>query len=378
MHLEDVDAVVEGGEEEEARQKGSSLMASGIVGGNLRDHNDETDSSQATAILVSRRCTLRSRKTAQTRANGVCLDPLLRAVRISSILELTATVRSCQKQQSDESRCKFFLWDTDAHNREAAALSNNSRTETRHAEPATPSRRQPSPPPPYTIETGTSGANRKRSRTIVDLDDDYGLDQADDEFNNELDHVMTQVETPSKVVKTSEFATPATRRKLPWQKDQSAATGLQTPQTGGRASMDPFNTRLTATGVAQSTPTRNDHQDGTPQIATPSSSFETPTPGRFRNVSAEDLARDVFGLLQDSSVRLTSETENELKGLLSRHAKSAEGSRRGRDVLRTTVRAKDAKIAELTYRVNTLEAELEAEKEMKKHLQWELGAQSDT
>jgi hypothetical protein len=31
MHLEDVDAVVEGGEEEEARQKGSSLMASGIV-----------------------------------------------------------------------------------------------------------------------------------------------------------------------------------------------------------------------------------------------------------------------------------------------------------------------------------------------------------
>jgi hypothetical protein len=293
-------------------------------------------------------------------------------------LELTSTVRSCQKQMSDESRCKFFLWDTDAHNREAAALSNNSRTEPGHTEPATPSRRQPSPPPHYTIETGASGPSRKRSRTIDDLDDNYGLDQADDDFNNELDHVMTEVETPSKAVKTSKLSTPATRRKLPWQMDQPATTGLQTPQTGGRTSKDPFTTRLTTTGGAHLTPSRNDHHDDTPQIATPSSSFETPTPSRFRNVSAEDLVRDVFGLLQDSSVRLASETENELKGLLSRHTKNAEGLRRGRDVLRTTVKAKDAKITELTYRVNTLEAELEAEKEMKKHLQWELGAQSDT
>ena len=115
----------------------------------------------------------------------------------------------------------------------------------------------------------------------------------------------------------------------------------------------------------------------TQQTATPSSSFETPTPSRFRNVSAEDLVRDVFSLLQEGSVRLASDTEDNLKNLLSKHAKTAEGLRRGRDVIRTTVKAKEAKITELTYRVSTLEAELEAEKEMVKHLQWELGAQSD-
>lgn len=43
--------------------------------------------------------------------------------------------------------------------------------------------------------------------------------------------------------------------------------------------------------------------------------------------------------------------------------------------MRATVKAKDARIAELTYRIGTLEAELEAEKAMVKHLEWE--AQSD-
>jgi hypothetical protein len=289
--------------------------------------------------------------------------------------------RSCQKQMSDESRCKFFLWDADAHKREAAALSNNNRTE-RHADATTtPSRRQPSPPPPYTVQTGSTNPTHKRSRTDTDFDDDYGLDQADDDFNDELDHVMAQVDTPSKAVKTSAFATPSTRRKLPWQMDQPSTSinGLQTPQTVARTSRDPFNTRLTTSGGAHLTPSRNvDHDHDGHEAATPSSSADTPTPSRFRNVSAEDLTRDVFSLLQNSNVRLASDTENELKSLLSRHSKSAEGLRRGRDVIRTTVKAKDAKITELTYRVNTLEAELEAEREMKKHLQWELDAQSDT
>lgn len=85
----------------------------------------------------------------------------------------------------------------------------------------------------------------------------------------------------------------------------------------------------------------------------------------------DDLVHDVFGLLQEASVQFNAQTENALKDMLSKHARSAEGYRRGRDVIRTTVKAKDAKITELTYRVSTLEAELEAEKAMVKHLQWE-------
>jgi hypothetical protein len=186
---------------------------------------------------------------------------------------------------------------------------------------------------------------------------------------------MTAVETPSKAVKTSEYATPSTRRKLPWQIDRptpSSGIGLQTPQTGKRTAVDPFNTRLPTPGGALATPSRlHAFDDENNQTATPSSSFETPTPNRFRNVLPDDLVQHVFDLLQDGNVRLAADTKTELQDLLSKHAKSAEGFMRGRDVIRSTVKAKDAKITELAYRVSTLEAELEAEKAMVKHLQWE-------
>lgn len=185
---------------------------------------------------------------------------------------------------------------------------------------------------------------------------------------------MTAVETPHKAVKTSEYATPATtRRKLPWQIDQPAKTetGLQTPQTDKKAPLDPFNTRLNTPGKAL-TPLRTTEMD---VAATGPSSVETPTPSRFRNIAPDDLARDVFDLLRDGNIRLGADTQSDLKDLLSKHAKSAEGFKRGRDVIRSTVKAKDAKITELTYRVSTLEAELEAERAMVKHLQWEAGDQ---
>ncbi|KAH7408238.1 hypothetical protein DE146DRAFT_675321 [Phaeosphaeria sp. MPI-PUGE-AT-0046c] len=287
--------------------------------------------------------------------------------------------RTCQKQNNDKTRCKFFLWDTDAHPREAAALSSNARTEPGHYEPTTPSRQRPSPPPPYTTGADAAGSSRKRTHATIDLEDEYGLDQTDDAFNHELENVLTAVETPHKAVKTSEYATPATtRRKLPWQMDQPGArnvTGLQTPQTDKGAPLDPFNTRL-ATSSEALTPSRtkdmNDEKDSTPMSV---SSIETPTPSRFRNIAPDDLVRDVFDLLREGNIRLEAETQHGLKDLLSKHAKSAEGFRRGRDVIRSTVKAKDAKITELTYRITTLEAELEAEKAMIKHLQWEAGAQ---
>jgi hypothetical protein len=306
-----------------------------------------------------------------------CKDPL---PHHSALLTNDPLVRSCQKQQTDEARCKFFLWDSDAHQREAAALSNNARTEAAPAELTTPARRKPSPPPTYATKTTASGPSRKRNHAVIDLDDDYGIEEADDAFNTELESVMTAAETPSKAIKTSAFATPSTRRKLPWQTDSKATvngTGLQTPQTGGRIHSDnPFSTRLNTPGSALFTPSKSmGLDDDTHQATAPSSPFETPTPSRFRNVSTEDLSQDVFNLLHDGHVQLSSETETALKGLLTKYAKSAEGLKRGRDVIRTTVKAKDAKITELAYRVSTLEAELEAEKAMVKHLQWEAGVE---
>jgi hypothetical protein len=335
-----------------------------------------TDNPQATATLDCPQSILKSRSKARIRASGVRTHfPTIPTLHTNGPL-----VRSCQKQQTDEARCNFFLWDSDAHQREAAALSNNARTEVAPSELSTPARRKPSLPPPHVTKSAASEPSQKRNHVVIDLDDEYGIEEADDAFNTELESAMIAAETPSKAIKTSEFATPSTRRKLPWQMAPTTTangTGLQTPQTGGRIhSVDPFNTRLSTPGSALFTSSKsNGLDDDTHQTTAPSSPFETPTPSRFRHVSAEDLSQDVFNILQDGNVRLSSETETALKALLTKYAKNAEGLKRGRDVQRTTVKAKDAKITELAYRVSTLEAELEAEKAMVKHLQWEAGVE---
>ncbi|CBX95549.1 hypothetical protein LEMA_P027010.1 [Plenodomus lingam JN3] len=276
--------------------------------------------------------------------------------------------RSCQKP--DGARCGFFLWDDQAQPREQAVLMNNSRTE---PSPITPSKRQQSPPPPYTVEINPSASNsRKRPRSDRNQSDEYGLEQADDDFNTELNQVMTEVETPNKAAKTSSVATPS-RRKLPWQ-PHGSSHGLQTPQTDRKASGDASAFSKSIAGRSLFTPSEADESDSH-QAATSVLSCETPTPVRFKNVGVEDLVGEVLALLRESNTQLKSHTESDIRALLAKHSKSAEGYKRGRDVLRTTIKAKDAKITELNFRINTLEAELEAEKAMVKHLQWE--AQGD-
>jgi hypothetical protein len=107
------------------------------------------------------------------------------------------------------------------------------------------------------------------------------------------------------------------------------------------------------------------------EIAAPSPNG-TPTPARFKNVSESDLARDVFDVLRDVNVQLDEQARANLAAVLSRHATIAEGVKRGREVARASAAAKTAKVTELTYRVSTLEAELEAEKAKVAHLQWSL------
>ncbi|KAF2627982.1 hypothetical protein BU25DRAFT_448416 [Macroventuria anomochaeta] len=282
--------------------------------------------------------------------------------------------RTCQKQQNDKSRCKFFLWDGDAHPREAAALANNTRTEPSHTTPKTLSKR-PVSPPPYTIESGRGETSRKRGRaTSIDLDDEYGFEATDEAFKNELDHVMTAVETPRKAARTGELATPSTKRTLPWNQIAANANGLQTPQTTRTVQADPFSSRLSRSLLTPSRPTDAAHWTATPS----SSPYETPTPSRFKDVGQDDLVRDVFALLHDANIKLSITTENDLHTLLSKHTKAAEALKRGRDVTRSTIKARDAKITELSYRISTLEAELEAAEATVKHLQWEVQNKAHT
>ncbi|KAJ8117251.1 hypothetical protein OPT61_g1506 [Boeremia exigua] len=278
--------------------------------------------------------------------------------------------RTCQKQQDDKSWCRFFLWDSEAHPREAAALADNSRTESLHTK--TPTKRPASPPPPYMTGLENSRASRKRDRaTSIDREDEYGFAVTKEAFKDELNHVMAAVETPRKAVKTSEIATPSTRRTLPWNKDESH--GLQTPQSARAVQVDPSSC---SAGKHLLTPSRS--VGASHRTTTSSSSHcDTPTPSRFKDVGGDDLTHDVFSLLQDAGVKLDATAGIDLKVLLSKHTKSAEGLKRGREIARSSIKARDAKITELSYRISTLEAELEAEKALVKHLQWEVETGED-
>ncbi|KAF2650156.1 hypothetical protein K491DRAFT_683239 [Lophiostoma macrostomum CBS 122681] len=286
---------------------------------------------------------------------------------------------SCQKQRDDPRSCKFFLWDSDAKPREQRALQSNSRTEPNRTN-ATPTRpqRDISPPPPYTVESGPSESVRKRNRALVDEDededeDDYGFDREDTEFDNELNRAVVAAETPRKAARTESHTTP--RRTLPWDTERNVAAGsLPTPQTDQRTK-DPFSTRFSQPGGSFLTPSRFHDEDAQRQTVTPASSpFDTPTPARFKDVGTEkpdDIVQDVFGLLREEGVVLDTKPESSLRRLLEKHARRAEGANQGREVARRHMVAKDARITELTYKNNTLQAELEAEKATITMMVWE-------
>ncbi|PVH99511.1 hypothetical protein DM02DRAFT_594241 [Periconia macrospinosa] len=291
--------------------------------------------------------------------------------------------RTCQKEQSDDSRCKFFLWDTDAAPREKAALANNSRTEPGRANAVTPSRTKAvSPPSPLPPASTSSNSTRKRMRASYQSDDEdeYGFGDNTATFDEELDNIVTAVETPSKKARIEDAFTTPKRRKLPWQKDEPSSNtyGLQTPQTENRALANPFTTK--APLDIFTTPSKPTSLDaGSIQTMTPSSSpMETPTPSRFKSVATEgDVVRDIFGVLSRANVKLDEQTTRDITAVLSKYVTLSEGVKKGRDVARASVKAKDAKITELTYRVNTLEAELEAERATVAHLQWRAEHEED-
>jgi hypothetical protein len=280
-------------------------------------------------------------------------------------------------QKDDPKRCKFFLWDSDAKPREQSALQNNSRTEPRPSrtnETPTRPQRAASPPPPYTTEAAS--AVRKRNRALVDEDeDDFGFDQGDAAFGHELDRAMVAAETPRKAAKTESHTTP--RRRLPWDTERSgAASGMPTPQTEPRTK-EPFQTRFAQPGGSFLTPSRFHDEDHRQTMTPASSPFDTPTPSRFKDVKPDDIVQDVFGLLHEEGITLGTKTESNLKRLLEKHARRAEGANKGREVARLQIKAKDAKITELTHMNNTLQAEVEAAKATMEHMTWERDNESE-
>ncbi|KAG9615323.1 hypothetical protein KCU82_g23955, partial [Aureobasidium melanogenum] len=245
-------------------------------------------------------------------------------------------------QNGEGRRCGFFMWNEDAHPREAAALLNNSTTEPKNSPDKPLSPVHPSSQTMQSSSTTTSTLSQPNAakRPFSDT----GLDDADTDHDSfpwslsgqEEAELLAAPETPRKAVKFDGLATPATstHRRLPWL-DQSAQSPSTIAAKATPSKPSPLPQHLTSSKlvVAQ-------HSALTPQV--------TPSPSRFHDPSGDTssfrstLNQDVFAVLSDSSVTLPANLTAKLRDVLTRHELRTQGVIKGREITRLALKARDA------------------------------------
>ena len=169
-------------------------------------------------------------------------------------------------------------------------------------------------------------------------------------------------ETPRKAIKTEPFTTPGSKRK----REEET---LPTPVTGRIKDEDVF--------TSPSTGRLTGHMwDGNEHLGLRSPSV-TPTPSRTRDAiegsegpgekakQGYDITEDVMDLLKGQHI--DDETGSSLNEMLTKHALRISGIAKGRDITRVSLKAKDAKIAELQQKITALETEREMDKTIIRH-----------
>lgn len=218
----------------------------------------------------------------------------------------------------------------------------------------------------------TPQTGRKRSLESAGFEDDWGLNDGDDDLLRVADSFETS--QAHKAQKTGVYATPTTgnrsSRKLPWLEqmksppssakpyDQHLATPSKPPSKG------PENARI--------------HNE-TPELQSSSSTLrppDSPSPqARYKDAlvdpadSGSSLTNEVLAYLASS--RLPPEKMSTLRTILSRHDLKAQGVAKGRDISRLALKAKQAKIVELQYKISRLEAEKEVDRGVIQKLRWD-------
>lgn len=228
----------------------------------------------------------------------------------------------------------------------------------------------PSPPPPY-----SSAHNAPASSAVKRSARDAGMDEDEDLFSWPLTGQEerdlgaaadgTAPETPHKIQKTGVYATPATtgKRKLPW---------LERPTTpvtsSARASNDYFNTPTRAPATLAPVA---EYPLQTPTGTT----AQSPSPPRFKDAltnpadSASSLTSEALAAL--ASTNVAPDVLSHLRSILSKHDLKTQGIIRGRDISRLALTARDAKIAELQKRIESLQADMELDRSVMRQLRWQ-------
>lgn len=305
---------------------------------------------------------------------------------------------TCQK--ADPDRCGFFLWNEDAQVREEGAVLGGRRSEPRAQAGWTAGReaeeRSSALPPgrglfqrmdgnsdddddnDSTASPSLSPSNRastanKRSAHEAGMHE-YGSADVDDEDQDHRRHSARPSDpmTPHKMQKTGVYATPATtaRRALPWM-EQSPSVEPQIKNEPGyfdTPSKQPVASSSTAhlRTVGPQTPAPLP----TPDVAaTPSLSTRHKDALVNPADDASSLTAEVLSAL--SATHVPSDTLSNLRSILTKHDLRNQGIKKGRDISRLALKAKDAKITELQARIASLEADRDVERWLGKTKKWD-------
>ena len=308
------------------------------------------------------------------------------------ILIIRTKVHTCQKPQP--TRCGFFLWDEEAKPREAAVLLNNSRSEppptpqtpsklvanTGYLTPQTEIRARPKFPDtatPYT-PSRTSGLAEASRQTVRASANSSTQDDSEEEF---FDWPLTDDEDLSKVVESA-----SSQAVMPPPETPRKAVKTDTLSTAGKRMFEEIDT---GNPVVWSTPESLKREDDvftapatmgeTASLFLPAIPQDTPTPVRFKDIpfmrgGDSSLAAEIMATLKSAQISLPISVREDIKAICDKRSLYTHGVIKGRDVSRSLIAKKDAKIADLQGSIEALQAERETSRAVIRHLRKELGA----
>ncbi|KKY14446.1 putative o-methyltransferase family 3 [Phaeomoniella chlamydospora] len=237
-------------------------------------------------------------------------------------------------------RCKFFLWDDEAKQREKAVVLSNARSEENSKSATqTPTKTQ------TTLASDVGMTPSKRSKLdstdrTLDHEDSFNWPSSEDDVFAAAESTQANSPvTPRKAAKTVQFSSPEKRSYA----EISSALEDTSPSRKAAELDDVFTTPKSST--------RRNGGLLSPQI--------TPAVDRIKdgNVSKEDLVAEVLDTL--STFHLQPQIRESLIDVLNKYELRTQGIIKGREISRLAIQTKDKQISDLQARVAGLEAERE-------------------
>ncbi|KAE9985099.1 hypothetical protein EG328_007870 [Venturia inaequalis] len=292
----------------------------------------------------------------------------------------------CQNWKETMGKCDMFLWEEEAATRAEAALLNQSRTEPRYQEDVRLPPRQEqfsvTPTPSYDFRAPSLRAPSQAGTFLSNYTNSNALDdgeETEDDFEEAMIKAEHDTQPIAQTIESLEShlpapATPRTNRADPMVtpgKRKYSDIGLETPQTMRQPQLGLHDSGYGGGDASERRASKRRAVDS--DFLTMASPQSSPTPSRFRNaeetaVTQQTLFKDISAALTTHGVRLSDRVNHSLSQVCARYERKTHGLGKGREIARLALTAREAKVAELEHRINTLGAELNTERAIVKHL----------